>query len=53
MAKDLTYPNGVVKATFFKKLSVGECPCKWDKYPEKYIVKGKNVYKKVNNLTTN
>ena len=44
--QDLLYPNGTVKAKFFKVLKTGECACKYNDN-NTYIVKNRIVYKRV------
>lgn len=41
----LTDENGNVIATWYKRLKLGECACKYDRYPQ-YIVKDRVVYRK-------
>ena len=39
--------NGKVIGNLFKTLSKGECSCNYNKYPDRYIVQGDKVYRKV------
>jgi len=45
--KDFYSRDGKLRGKFFKVLGKSECPCKWTKYPDKYIVEKGVVYTKV------
>lgn len=53
MSSDLTYPNGEVYARYLRELRKDEsCPkCKFKS--DKYIIKGKSLYKKVDAFGSN